>query len=107
MEGTLADPHQAILLEFPAARARKPSPETRLARALESLQAALAEQRDAALALQDASVKLKLTLGELHARLEGHRDGLCALAADVADVNAKSRRLEAWADGVLANPPGR
>jgi uncharacterized protein YukE len=92
----------AAILAFPAERARPPSAETRLARALDSLRAALAEQRDAAHALQGASAQLKTTLSELHARLEGHRDQLGRIAADARLANAEARKLEAWADGVLA-----
>jgi methyl-accepting chemotaxis protein len=91
----------ADVLVFPADRARPPSPQTRLARALDSLREALAEQRDAAHTLQGASAQLKTTLAELHARLEGHRDKLARLAADVREVNTAARKLDAWADGAL------
>jgi ABC-type transporter Mla subunit MlaD len=101
------DATSADILAFPAGRARAPSPETRLARALASLQAALEEQRAAAHALQDASAALRTTMGALHDRLAGHRDTLGVLADQVGQVNSQARTLERWADGVLAKdaPP--
>jgi len=96
-----------VVLAFPVDRARPPSPRTRLARALESLRDALAEQHQAACALQDASAQLRATLAELHHRLEGHRDGLARLAGDVSQVNAHARTLESWADAVIAGGPSR
>jgi len=92
----------ATVLAFPAERARPPSPQTRLARALESLRDALAEQHQAARALQDASAQLRTTLAELQRRLEGHRAGLNRLAGDVAQVNTQARTLESWADSAIA-----
>jgi septal ring factor EnvC (AmiA/AmiB activator) len=91
----------ATILPFPADRARPPSPQTRLSRALDLLRAALAEQRQAAHALEDATGKLKTTLAELQARVEAYRDGLDSLAGDVARLNGEARRLDAWADSAL------
>ncbi|NJO54352.1 MAG: hypothetical protein HC829_05450 [Bacteroidales bacterium] len=76
-----------------------PSPQSRLARALDLLGAALAEQAQSAAALRDASARLKTTLADLQARLESHRDGLDRLAGAVALVNGQSCRLQSWADG--------
>jgi hypothetical protein len=84
---------EADILAFPADRARPPSPETRLARALAKLEAALAEQREAA---------LKTSVGALEARLVSHRDGLSRLANQVTQLNGEARRLEAWADNAIA-----
>lgn len=102
-----ADPNEAAVLPFPLHRARPPAPETRLARALDSLRAALDEQREAASALQAASRQLKATLAELLLRLETHQDRLGRLGTNVARVNAEARRLEQWADGVLATVSSR
>lgn len=105
MDTIIADaPNEADILPFPAHRARPPSPQSRLARALDSLRDALAEQHQAAVALQGASAQLRATLAELHARLESHQAGLGRLAGDVNSVNAEARRLEGWADGILARP---
>jgi septal ring factor EnvC (AmiA/AmiB activator) len=93
---------EADILAFPADRARPPSPETRLARALANLEAALPKQREAALALQEASAALKTSVGALEARLLSHRDGLSQLANQVTQLNGEACRLEAWADSAIA-----
>lgn len=93
----------ADIIAFPAERARPPSPESRLARALASLEAALAEQRTAARALHDASATLRTTVAGLEARLVAHRDGLQHLATEVTLLNGEARRLEAWADSMIVS----
>lgn len=93
----------ADIITFPAERARPPSPESRLARALASLEAALAEQRTAARALHDASATLKTTVAGLEERLVTHRDGLSRLATEVGLLNSEARRLEAWADNMIVS----
>lgn len=97
---------QADILPFPTARARPPSPETRLARALDSLQAALGEQHAAAESLRGASARLRGTLQELHTRLTTYDGQLGRLADSLAGLGGESMRLECWADGVLAAEPG-
>jgi chromosome segregation ATPase len=97
----------AHIVAFPADRARPPSPQSRLTRALQALRDALAEQREAAHALQHASARLKATLADLQTRLEGQRDGLGHLAGTVAQVTVEARKLESWADGVIARETGK
>jgi hypothetical protein len=93
------------VIPFPIGRARPPIRDRdRLAAALASLDAALAEQREAV-------AGLRTTLGELGAAvhaLEGGAAGLStrlgALHRQVGTVNQAACDLEAWADFVLARP---
>lgn len=91
------------VIPFPTERVRQPArDQDRLAAALASLEAALAEQRQ-------AMAGFRASLGELGAAvhaLEGGAVGLStrlgALHRQVGSANQSARELEAWADGVLA-----
>lgn len=91
------------VIPFPIGRVRQPARDhDRLTAALASLEAALAEQRE-------AMAGFRASLGELGAAvhaLEGGAIGLStrlgALHRQVGTVNQSARELEIWADGVLA-----
>jgi hypothetical protein len=80
-----------------------PTPEQRLARALESLDAALAEQRVAIAAWRDGLLALKVSTTSLHDNLLRYRTNLQTLGDGVADLHAKAQTLKAWADNAGAS----
>ena len=88
----------AVVIPFPAARKAAPDPQMRLARALESLEAALANQRAAIAAWRDVLKDLKSTTANLDASLQGYRNSLRSLGGSVSALQAKARTLEEWAD---------
>jgi hypothetical protein len=103
----------ATIIAFPRLQAAAPSPlpaaddpHARLQRALEALELALADQRVAV-------ARWRASLGELHGSVQGLgtsltglHDRLGTLAEGVDGLNRDARRLEAWADGVLAQEGG-
>lgn len=78
------------------------TPEDRLARALASLNAALADQRTAVSAWRDVLGELKATTSGLDENLQRYRSNLRSLGTSVSALHAKVRSLEQWADGVAA-----
>ena len=78
-------------------------PGDRLSRAMESLNAALAEQRVALAAWREALGQLKSTTAGLGESLQHYHSNLGALSDRVSGLNAQARTLERWADGVISN----
>lgn len=100
----MPEPVSATIIAFPRAKAPAPDagPHAQLERALAALDAALAEQRAAV-------AQWRQSLGELHGSVQGlgqslgtFQSRLGTLAEDVDGLNREARRMEAWADGVLA-----
>lgn len=94
-------PSNAEIIPFPVRRIEQVGRE-RLERSLARLQMAAAEQaaavsawRDQLARLHDGVGALGHSFGEYNARLGEAKQGIDAL-------NAEARRLESWADGVLA-----
>jgi hypothetical protein len=91
----------AVIIPFPPRPKVEPRPEDRLARALESLNAALAEQRVALAAWRGALGQLKETTTGLGESLQRYHTSLGSLGGGVATLHDQARSLEQWADGVL------
>jgi hypothetical protein len=93
----------ADIIPFPArAKPAEPTPQQRLVGALESLNAALAEQRTAVAAWREVLAELKTTTAGLHDSLRRYRANLLTLGSSVSALQAMARSLEQWADGVTA-----
>ena len=86
-----------VIVSFPASRVRPPSPETRLARALANLAAALADQRTAALAWNASLAALQTATSSLGVSLNGYGRDLDHLASGVQALHHEARQLEAIA----------
>jgi hypothetical protein len=91
----------AIIIAFPV-RPKPVTPEERLARALEKLNAAMLEQRAAVGRWHTALGELKATTGELGNSLQRYRTSLDSLGKGVSALQTKARSLEEWADTVAA-----
>jgi uncharacterized coiled-coil protein SlyX len=107
-EYVMSEHRSATIIAFPRTKIA-PAPlrpaadsQVRLQRALASLEQALAEQRAAVAAWQQSLAALRSSVQRLGKSLETYRDRLGGLADGVDGVNRDARRLEAWADGVLA-----
>jgi ABC-type transporter Mla subunit MlaD len=96
----IAFPVRPKAAEVPVA---EPQPQDRLARALESLNAALAEQRTALAAWRGALGELKATTTGLGDSLQTYQANLRSLGDSVSSLNAKARSLEEWADSAAAD----
>jgi ABC-type transporter Mla subunit MlaD len=91
----------ASIIPFPTrTKPADPTPNERLARALVSLNAALAEQRVAVAAWRDVLVELKTATNGLHDSLQRYRTNLRTLGNSVSSLQSKARSLEEWADSV-------
>jgi hypothetical protein len=77
-------------------------PEDRLARALESLNAALLEQKAALAAWRGALGALQASTSGLGDSLQRYQANLRALGGQVAVLHDRAITMEQWADGVLA-----
>jgi uncharacterized coiled-coil protein SlyX len=88
----------AEIIAFPAPVI---SPQERLARALATLDAALAEQRVAVAKWRDSMNELHATMSSLGQSVQTLHGSLDTLAQQNASVHAEAVRLENWADGVL------
>ena len=100
----------AQIIPFPARRppaseatVPPPAPEgqARLALALASLNAALADQRAAMAAWQGALADLKQTTQSLSGGLQRYHNSLGDLGTKVASLREEAVKLESWADQVL------
>lgn len=100
---------EALIIPFP--RAARPPAATgadeqqarlRLANALAALEMALAAQRKAVARWQTSLATLKGNVQGLGTSLAGYDTRLRTLGARVGALNTEARRLEGWADGVLA-----
>jgi chromosome segregation ATPase len=98
-----AAPRTASIIPFPTRqKPAAPDPQERLARALESLNAALADQKTAIAAWRDVLGELKSSTASLDDSLQHYRSNLRTLGSSVSALRAKARSLEQWADGVIA-----
>ena len=89
----------AIVIAFPArTRNTAPDPHARLARALDSLQFALGNQRAAIAAWRDVLKDLKSTTAHLDESLQRYRASLRSLGSSVSALQTKARDLENWAE---------
>ncbi|HVY15144.1 MAG TPA: hypothetical protein VHB27_07955 [Rhodopila sp.] len=82
----------------PSTTAASRSEHERLTRALESLNAALAEQRAALKAWRSAMAELKVSTGALEDSLQRYRGNLRSLGNSVSALRQKAQALETWAD---------
>jgi hypothetical protein len=73
-------------------------PQQRLVRALDSLNAAMAAQRDAMAQWRASLAELKTTTSGLGQSLERYRGNLDALGKDVASLHRQAKTLQAWAE---------
>lgn len=104
-ESTALEPtsRTATIIPFPTrAKPAAPTPQERLARALVTLNDALAEQRVAVTAWRDVLGELKTTTNGLHDSLQRYRANLRTLGNSVTSLQSKTRSLEAWTDGMSA-----
>jgi hypothetical protein len=84
-----------------ATPAPEPDGAARLARALASLNGALADQRIAIAAWRSALAELKTTTEGLSAGLQRYHGKLGELGARMTAIKEDANRLEAWADRVI------
>ena len=82
----------------PMIAAGQPGEQDRLARALDSLNAALADQRAALKVWRSAMGELKDSTAALEDSLQRYRGNLRALSSSVTSLREKARSLENWAD---------
>jgi hypothetical protein len=101
----------AEILPFPVRAAPKPAvapnpgltPEqARLAKALDALNAALADQRAALAAWRGVLGELKASTAGLESSLHRYRGSLASLGTSVSSLREKARALETWADKAIA-----
>jgi ABC-type transporter Mla subunit MlaD len=91
------------VIPFPLERIRtRDGGSDRLAAALDSLEAALAEQRAAMTGFRESLGQLGAAVHALEGGAVGLSTRLGALHRQVGTVNQSARDLEAWADRVLA-----
>ncbi len=81
----------------------EPTPQERLFRALQSLNAALQEQQVAVAAWRDVLLELKATTAGLQDSLQRYRANLRTLGVSVSALQAQARALEAWVDRATAD----
>jgi chromosome segregation ATPase len=98
-----ADRPTAAIIPFPARpKPSEPAPrhiaDDRLAKALESLNAAMSDQRAAVAAWRAVLGELKATTSGLDQSLQRYRTNLRALSTSVSSLHAKARSPEDWAD---------
>jgi ABC-type transporter Mla subunit MlaD len=99
-----AERPSADIIPFPTrAKPAEPSPEVRLAKALDSLNAAMADQRAAVAAWRSVLGELKATTSGLDQSLNRYRGNLRALSTSVASLHARAKTLEEWADNAAAD----
>jgi hypothetical protein len=97
----------AVIIPFPVrpkpadCASEERAPEERLARALASLNQALAEQLVAIATWRDALGQLKGTANGLRGSLLTYQANLQTLGDSVSAVHEKATSLEAWADEVM------
>ncbi len=94
----------AAIIPFPVRQAAKPAvapDQERLANALNALNAALANQREALAAWRAVLGELKTTTSGLDENLQRYRSSLRTLGNSVSSLRDKTKTLEAWADNAL------
>ncbi len=87
-----------MLTNGPMVTSGQSQEQERLRRALDSLNAALAEQRAALKAWRGAMGELKESTAALEDSLQRYRGNLRSLSGSVSSLREKARSLEAWAD---------
>jgi chromosome segregation ATPase len=93
----------ADIIPFPVrAQPKEEEPTDRLARALESLNSAMAEQKAALAAWRAALGALQTSTSGLGESLQRYQASLGTLTGNVDALRDKAVSLEQWADGVLA-----
>ena len=93
----------ADIIPFPVRlKPAEPEPKDRLARALESLNAAMAEQKAALAAWRGALDALQTSTGGLGESLQRYQSSLGTLAGNVEALHGRAVTMEEWADSVLA-----
>ena len=92
--------------KIPLLAATPRSEQERLTHALESLNAALAEQRTALKAWRSAMAELKASTAALEDGLQRYRGNLRSLSNSVTTLHQKARSLETWADSATDSTPG-
>ena len=85
----------STVLAFPGDRVRPVMPEIRLARALDKLAAALAEQHAAVQAWRASLHRLKAASDGIGGSLMQYQDELTRLSVSVARLDGEARRLQA------------
>jgi hypothetical protein len=78
------------------------APEVRMARALESLNAAMAEQKAALAAWRGALGALQASTSGLGQSLQRYQTSLGTLGGQVRTLHDQAVTMEQWADGVLS-----
>ena len=94
---------EANIIPFPKAFVRDCDQE-RLRRALEDLQSALGEQKRALQDWRFAMTELGVGVAGLGHALGSYQSSLGSVEARLVGLRDEARRLENWADGVLAQP---
>jgi chromosome segregation ATPase len=74
----------------------------RLTRALDALNAAMAEQRTAMAAWRQALADLKSSTGSLSDSLQRYRTNLSNLNDGISSLRVQAQAMEAWADAAVA-----
>ena len=99
----MSEPPSAAIIPFPRPKAaEEANGPVRLQRAFATLERALAEQRAAVAAWRESLGDLRGSVQGLSQSLGTYQARLDGLAEGVDGLNREARRLEAWADGVLA-----
>jgi hypothetical protein len=88
--------------KMPAASLVQSPDQERLARALESLNTALADQKAALASWRGVLGELKATTSGLDESLRRYRSSLTSLGTSVSSLRDKAKTLEQWADNALA-----
>lgn len=91
-----------VVIPFPVRAGADRDPQLRLARALESLNAALDTQRRAMAAWREVLKDMRSTTSSLDESLQRYRSSLRSLGSSVSELQDKARCLETWADGVMS-----
>jgi uncharacterized coiled-coil protein SlyX len=102
---SVADRATARIIPFPPrapADAACENGALRLRRALDGLNAALADQRKAVATWREALGDLRITMQGLSGALVSYRATLTRLEGQVAELRGDACRLENWADTALA-----
>lgn len=103
---TTAEPElrNATIIPFPVRQSAKPAmtaDQERLATALNTLNTALANQREALAAWRKVLGELKTTTSGLDENLQRYRNSLRTLGNSVSSLRDKTKTLETWADNAL------
>jgi ABC-type transporter Mla subunit MlaD len=99
-----ADRPTAAIIAFPTrSKPAEVTPEERLAKALDSLNMAMANQRAAVAGWRAVLGELKTTATTLDESLQQYRSNLRSLSGSVSSLQAKTRVLQQWAEGATSD----